>query len=211
MARRVSLAAERERELVCNAEAAVVGAQAAEAVGELVGVHLEQHALRGALAGGVAPVVFKGRLAVRRVGGRIHVALVDGHGVQLRADGTGGVSRRQARVATCGQAEAAQRLLKGGEVAHASACGSNGSVARKEPTKPQSRHRASEWAPCESRHRVIEDTCVPRLRACGLGRRRQEGVGCAGHDGDEQQAAARDWLGLEGAGGALGGAAPEGA
>ena len=50
-----------------------------------------------------------------------------------------------------------------------------------------------------------------RLRACGLGRRRQEGVGCAGRDADEQQAAARDWLGLEGAGGALGGAAPEGA
>ena len=50
-----------------------------------------------------------------------------------------------------------------------------------------------------------------RLRACGLGRRRQEGVGCAGRDADEQQAAARDWLGLEGAGGALGGAAPDGA
>ena len=94
MARREGLAPEGERELVRDAEAAVVGVLAAKAVGKFIGVHLEQHALRGALAGGEAVVVFKDRLAVRRVGGRVHVALVDGHGVQLRAAGAGGVSGR---------------------------------------------------------------------------------------------------------------------
>ena len=61
--------------------------EAAKAVGELVGVHLEQHALRGALAGGEALETIPGELALRCVGDRVQVAPVDGHGVQLRATG----------------------------------------------------------------------------------------------------------------------------
>ena len=77
------------------------------------------------------------------------------------------------------------------------------------------RQQASEPAPraSESRHRAraMRTLCEPRLPACGLGRRGQEGVSKKQQQPDEQQAAGRERLGLERAGGALGDAVSPGA